>query len=97
VDGAGRVARQDLTGPVGGAGAQAVEGDGYQPGADVALLVWIDWSRGAAAELLDQPGDVHGRGIGSQAAVAVCAGGDFGHAFHALLGDAAHFGGRACP
>jgi DNA-binding transcriptional ArsR family regulator len=93
-DGSGRVARQGLTGRVGGAGAQAVEGGGYQPGADVAFLAWVNRGRGAAAELLDQPGDVHGRGIGSQAAVAVCAAGDFGRACQAPLGGAAHFGGR---
>lgn len=58
------------------------------------FLAWVDWCWGAAAELLDQPGDVHGRGIGSQAAAAVCAGDNLGHACHAPLGGAVHLGGR---
>jgi hypothetical protein len=99
---AGLTAWQGPGGAVARAGAQAVEGDGYQPRAHVAFfgaffgvfLGRIDRVGCAAAELLDQPGDVHGGGVGAQAAVAVRAGGDLRHAFHASPGGAAHPRGR---
>src|SRR5215813_3580439 len=84
------MARQALA----GTGAQPVEGDGDEPRADVALLRGVDGVRGAPAELLDQPGDVHRGDLGSQASITVSAGDDFREACHAPAGGGPHLGGR---
>jgi len=74
--------------------AQPVKGDGDQPGADVAFFLGIDGVRGAPAELLDQPSDVHRGDVGPQASITVGPGDDFREACHAPAGGGPHLSGR---
>src|ERR1700730_9581621 len=78
----------------GRAGAEPVEGDGQQPGADVAFLVRVHGISGAAAELFDQPVDVQGGDACPEAAVLLGPGDYFRRGRQASLRRGAHLGGR---